>query len=245
MKRVVVVTGAGQGIGREIALRVSENGDFPVIVDKNSDGAKETEVLIKQSGAAASAYYADLTIPDQVTRVFQAINTDSGPVDVLINNAGYYLPKPIEKMDVDFWNLVIDVNLKSAFLCSLEVFKQMKPKNYGKIVNITSSTVFTSAPGLCPYIAAKAGVIGLTRALAMDLAPYSITVNAVAAGLTVTDYAHKTFGETRFDKVRELRAIKRHELPTDLMGAIQFFMDSGSDFVTGQTLIVDGGRAFI
>jgi len=244
VKRVIVVTGGGRGIGRELAQRVSEKGDVAIIIDKNADQAKETETLIKASGLAA-AYSADLTRPDRVARVFQAIYKDNGRVDVLINNAGYYLPKPIEEIDVDFWNLVIDANLKTAFLCSLEAFKQMKTANYGKIVNITSSTVFTSGAGLCPYITAKLGLIGLTRALAVDLAPYGITVNAVAAGLTATDHAYKAFGETRFDKVKELRAIKRDQLPIDLMGAVAFFMDPASDFITGQTLIVDGGRAFI
>jgi 3-oxoacyl-[acyl-carrier protein] reductase len=245
VKRVIVVTGGGQGIGRELAQRVSEKGDFAIIIDKNVDQAKETETLIKTSGLAAAAYSADLTAPDQVTRVFQAIYKDSGRVDALINNAGYYLPKPIEEIDLDFWNFVIDANLKTAFLCSLEAFRLMKTANYGKIVNISSSTVFTSGPGLLPYITAKSGLIGLTRGLAVDLAPYGITVNAVAAGLTATDYAYKAFGETKFDKVKELRAIKRDQLPIDLMGAVAFFMDPASDFITGQTLVVDGGRAFI
>jgi NAD(P)-dependent dehydrogenase (short-subunit alcohol dehydrogenase family) len=245
VRRKIVVTGAGRGIGKEIAQRVSEKGDVAIIIDKDADQAKETEALIKASGLAAAAYSADLTAPDQVARVFQAIYKDSGPIDVLINNAGYYLPKPIEEIDVDFWNLVIDANLKTAFLCSLEVFRQMKTANYGKIVNIASSTVFTSGAGLCPYITAKSGLIGLTRALAVDLAPYGIRVNAIAAGLTATDYAYEAFGETKFDKVKELRAIKRDQLPIDLMGAVAFFMDPSSDFITGQTLIVDGGRAFI
>jgi 3-oxoacyl-[acyl-carrier protein] reductase len=110
---------------------------------------------------------------------------------------------------------------------------------------MTSTTVISSGAGLCPYITAKAGIIGLTRALAMDLGPYGITVNAVAAGLTATEYAYKVFGEERFDRVRELKAIKRDQLPGDLIGAVFFLMDPGSDFMTGQTLSVDGGRAFL
>ena len=245
MEKVVVVTGAGRGIGREIALKVSERGDIAIIIDKDMEHAEETENLIKQSGFAATSYCADLTRPDEVARVFATILKNTQRINVLINNAGYYLPKPIEEVDIDFWNLVIDANLKTAFLCSLEAFKYMKIANYGKIVNMTSTTVISSGAGLCPYIAAKAGIIGLTRALAMDLGPYGITVNAVAAGLTATEYAYKVFGEERFDRVRELKAIKRDQLPGDLIGAVFFLMDPGSDFMTGQTLSVDGGRAFL
>lgn len=244
MKRVVVVTGAGQGIGREIALRASERGDVAVIIDKNADQAKETEKLIKAAGFQAASYQADLTVPAQVAQVFQAIARESGRVDVLVNNAGYYLPKPVEEIDIDFWDLVINTNLKTAFLCSMEAFKQMKAAGYGKIVNISSSTAFTSGPGLCPYITAKSGLLGLTRALAVDLGPYGVRINAIAAGLTVTDYAHKAFGEDKFEGVKGLRAIKRDQLPIDLVGAVMFFMDPASDFITGQTIIVDGGRAF-
>jgi len=245
MSRVVVVTGAGRGIGREIALRVSERGDTVIIIDKDIESAKETESLIKPSGSIATSYCADLTSPSEVTGVFEAIIKDNQRVDVLVNNAGYYLPKPVEELTVDFWNLVIDTNLKTNFLCSLEVFKYMKIPKYGKIVNMTSTTVFTSGPGLCPYITAKAGIIGLTRALAMDFGAYNITVNAIAAGLTATEYTYQAFGKDRFDIVRSMRAIKRDQVPGDLVGTVFFLMDPASDFMTGQTLAVDGGRTFI
>lgn len=246
MQRVVIVTGGGRGIGREIAFKASEKGYMSIIVDKDFDMAKETESLIKRSGSMANSYSADLTKPDEVICVFQQIFKNTQKIDVLINNAGgYYLPKAIEELTIDFWNLVIDANLKTAFLCSLEAFKYMKIAKYGKIVNITSSLVFTSGNGLSPYIAAKAGIIGLTRALAMDMGPYNITVNALGPGLTTTDSANQAFGYERFDKVKQLRAIKRDQLPSDLVGAVLFLIDPASDFITGQTLVVDGGRAFI
>lgn len=244
MGRVVVVTGAGRGIGREIALKVGEKGDIPIIIDKDGVGAKETEDLIKQFGYDATSYQADLTNPEQVAGVFKSIFKNNQKIDVLVNNAGYYLPKPVEELDVDFWDLVIDANLKTAFLCTLEAFKCMKIVRYGKIINISSSTIFTSGAGLCPYITAKSGLIGFTRSLAMDLGPYNITVNAIAVGLTTTDYAYEVFGEQRFEKVRERRAIKRDQRPDDLIGAIFFLMDPASDYVTGQTLSVDGGLTF-
>jgi 3-oxoacyl-[acyl-carrier protein] reductase len=245
MKRAVVVTGAGRGIGRVIASKLSERGDLPIIVDKNMEQAEETENLIKKGGFAAAAYCADLTRPDEVASVFQSIFKNHERIDALINNAGYYALKPIEELTIDFWNMLIDANLKTAFLCSLEAFKYMRIAKYGKIVNMSSTTVISSSAALCPYIAAKAGVIGLTRALAMDLGPYNITVNAVAPGLTATEYAYEAFGEERFDRVRDLKAIKRDQVPDDLIGAILFLIDSASDFMTGQTLSVDGGRAFI
>jgi NAD(P)-dependent dehydrogenase (short-subunit alcohol dehydrogenase family) len=245
MQRVVVITGAGRGIGREIALKVGEKGDFPIIVDKNFESAQETENLLKQSGSTGGSYCADLTKPGEVVRVFETIFKDTQKIDVLVNNAGYYVPKPVEELTVDFWDLLIEANLKTTFLCSLEAFKYMKISKYGKIVNMTSSTVFTSAAGLSPYIAAKAGIIGLTRAFAMDLGPYNITVNAVAPGLTATEYALQVFGGERFERTKDLKAIKRNQVPGDLLGAIFFLMEPASDFMTGQTLLVDGGRAFI
>ena len=245
MQRVVVVTGAGRGIGREIAMKVGEKGDIPIVVDKDMESAKETESLIKQAGYQAASRCADLTRPAEVAHVFESTFRTFQRMDALINNAGYYVPKPIEEIGSDFWDLVIDANLKTAFLCSIEAFKYMKTANYGKIVNMSSATVVTSAPALCPYITAKAGIIGLTRSLAVDFGPYNITVNAVAAGLTATEYAYKVFGEEKFDRMKELRAIKRELVPGDLMGAILFLIEPGSDFMTGQTLSVDGGRAFV
>lgn len=246
MQRVVIVTGAGRGIGREIALKVSERGDLAIIVDKDSGLARETEDLIRQSGFAASSYHADLTKPDEVVRVFQEIFVNTEKIDVLINNAGYYTkPKPFEELTIDFWNLVIDANLNTAFLCSLEAFRYMKKVKYGRIINLSSALALTGGKGLCPYIAAKAGIIGLTRALAMEMGPYNLTVNAVAPGLTLTEYTRDVLGHEIFDQVKQLRALKRDQLPSDLIGAVLFLIDHGSDFITGQTIVVDGGRAFV
>jgi NAD(P)-dependent dehydrogenase (short-subunit alcohol dehydrogenase family) len=187
-----------------------------------------------------------LTEADEVIHVFDSINNDLEKIDGLVNNAGgYFQPKPIDELTVDFWNIVIDSNLKSAFLCSLQAFKYMKAQKYGKIVNLTSSLFVTSGMSLSPYIAAKGGVIGLTRALAVDLGPYNITVNAVAPGLTGTDYAYQVMGHERFEMVKQLKAIKRDQMPGDLVGAILFFLSADSDLITGQTLVVDGGRAFL
>lgn len=245
MQKVVIVTGAGRGIGREIALRVSEIGNISVVIDKEFELAKETEDLIRRSGFAANSYHADLTKPDKVAGVFEDILSTTQKIDALINNAGYYLPRPIEELNVDFWNLVIDANLKSAFLCSLEAFKYMKIAKSGKIVNLSSTLALTGGTELSPYIAAKAGIIGLTRALAMDMGPYNITVNAVAPGLTSTEHTYQVMGHDRFEKVKQLRAIQRDQLPSDLVGAILFLIDAASNFITGQTLVVDGGRAFV
>jgi NAD(P)-dependent dehydrogenase (short-subunit alcohol dehydrogenase family) len=244
MERVVIITGAGRGIGREIAVKSAERGDMAVIIDKDGKSAKETETLIKQSGFAAASYNADLTNADEVARVFQTIFDSTGKIDALVNNAGFYLQKPVEELDIHFWKQVIDANLTTAFLCSLEAFRYMKIKRYGKIVNISSSTIFNSGAALCPYITAKSGLIGLTRALAVDLGPYNITVNALAVGLTTTEYAYQVFGEQRFEKVKERRAIKRDQQPADLVGATFFLIDPASDYITGQTLSVDGGLTF-
>ncbi len=246
MQRVIIITGAGRGIGREIALKISERGDISIVVDKDFNLAKETEDLIRRSGFAASSYNADLTKPDEVARVFQEIITNTQKIDVLINNAGYYtVPKPIEELTIDFWDFVIAANLKTSFLCSLEAFKYMKILKYGKIINISSALALTSGTGFCPYITAKAGIIGLTRSLAMDMGPYNITVNAIAPGLISTEYTYQVMGHEIFDRVKQLRALKRDQLPSDLTGTVLFLIDRASDFITGQTIVVDGGRTFI
>jgi len=244
MKRVIMVTGAGRGIGREIAFRLSEKGDVVIVVDKDAERVDETARLIRQAGFVATASQADLTSVRDVSGLFKKTYEDNQRIDALVNNAGYYLPKPVEELDVEFWDLVVDSNLKTAFLCSLEAFKYMRIANYGKIVNITSSTVFHSSAALCPYISAKAGLIGLTRALAVDFGQNHITVNALAVGLTATEYTYKVMGQERFEKVRDRRAIKRDQTPSDLVGAISFLIDPASDFITGQTLSVDGGLTF-
>ena len=244
MEQVVVITGGGQGIGREIALGLSEKGNFSIVIDKNEKKARETEYLIKSAGFLCGSYSADLCDPKAVSLVFKEILERAGRVDALVNNAGYYLPMDLEKTTVDLWHLTIDSNLTTTFLCSLEVFRYMKHAKRGKIINVTSGLVTKSATGLAPYIAAKAGVIGLTRALAMDMGAFNITVNAIAPGLIKTEYACEVFSAERFDRSREGRAIKRDALPRDLLGSILFLISAASDFITGQTLSIDGGGAF-
>lgn len=239
-----MITGGGQGIGREIAVGLSEKGNSCIVIDKNENKAKETESLIKSRGFLCRSYSADLCDPEAVSLVFKNISERAEAVDALINNAGYYLPMDLEKTSVELWRLTIDSNLTTAFLCSLEVFKYMRRANRGRIINVTSGLVTKSAIGLAPYIAAKAGVIGLTRALAMDMGGFNITVNAIAPGLIKTEYAKEVFPEERFDISREGRAIKRDALPRDLLGTILFLISSASDFITGQTLSIDGGGAF-
>ncbi|RJR30609.1 MAG: SDR family oxidoreductase [Desulfobacteraceae bacterium] len=246
MRKVFIVTGGGGGIGREVALGICKRGDSPVIIDKDYARAKETEDLVTGFGIEGTAYTADLTKADEVKEVFAEIYHDFKSIDGLVNNAGgYFAPISIDEMNAEIWDMVVDANLKSAFLCSLEAFHYMKPMRHGKIVNLTSTLFLTSGMSLSPYISAKGGVVGLTRALAVDMGAFNINVNAIAPGLTSTDYAYEALGRERFEIVKQLKAIKKDQTPGDLVGPILFLLSSDSDSITGQTLIVDGGRAFL
>jgi 3-oxoacyl-[acyl-carrier protein] reductase len=151
--------------------------------------------------------------------------------------------KPFFDMSAQEWDKVMSVNLKGPFLCVKAVYPYMKDQRYGKIVNISSNTVMSGGEGRCHYMTSKAGVIGLTRALSKELGEYNITVNAVAPGITESERYHPS--EATLSNRRAARSIKRNQSPEDLIGTVLFLASSASDFVTGQTIVVDGGQMFI
>ncbi|KRB85359.1 dehydrogenase [Sphingomonas sp. Root710] len=241
-RRVAVVTGAGSGIGQAFALRLAKDGHAVAIADIGpADGTVE---LVRSAGGQVFAGHCDVASGDSVARFFDEVRAALGPVEVLVHNAGIYPMQSFQETDWDVWRRVMSVNLDSAFHLTKAALGDMRAAGWGRIVMLASST-FHLGSGLPAYTASKGGIIGLVRALAPELGPDGITVNAISPSLVRTPGTiagpHEELG--RFERARMAQSIKRTELPEDLVGALSFLASDDSAFMTGQTLVVDGGYA--
>jgi NAD(P)-dependent dehydrogenase (short-subunit alcohol dehydrogenase family) len=244
--KVVIITGAAGGLGRVFALAFSEQGASVVAADINEPGALETAALIRTQGGLALGLALDVSNETSTKAMAERTALEFGGIDVLVNNASIYAGlerKPFFDLEVAAWDLVMNVNLKGTWLCAKAVYAHLKARGAGKIINISSATVHSGSPNWAHYVASKGGVIALTRSMARESGDDGITVNAIAPGFTLTDASlglienAEQYGVTR-------GAIKRAQQPEDVVGAALFLASSASNFVTGQTLIVDGGRQF-
>ncbi len=243
--RVAIVTGAGGGLGRAFALALAGAGARVAAADCNLESACVTVEQILARGGEAMAVQVDVADEDSVERMARSIAERWGRVDVLVNNAGVYgsiVRKPFFEITSSDWDGLMAVNLKGPWLCARAVFPYMREKG-GSIINITSATFYSGSPLWAHYVASKGGVIGLTRALAREAGDYGIRVNAIAPGFTLTEASLQLIEDAARYGVNR-GAIKRAQQTDDLIGALLFFAAPASDFVTGQTLVVDGGRQF-
>jgi pyridoxal 4-dehydrogenase len=235
--RVAIVTGAAQGIGRAIAEKLKAEGASVVAVDLNGAGA--------QSVAAALdglAIEADISSEPDAQRMAAETLARYGKIDVLVHAAAIVPFIPWDEVDFAYWRKIISVNLDGAYLVSRAVEAPMREAGYGRIVHIASNAFMAGTPNMGPYLAAKGGVIGLTRALATELGKYGITANAVAPGITRTEGALATPHREAFDFVQALQAIPRHGLPADIAPAAAFLASEESGWITGQVLVADAGH---
>ena len=235
--RVAIVTGAAQGIGRAIAEKLKEEGASVAAVDVNGAGA--------QSVAAALdglAIEADISSEPDAQRMAAETLARYGKIDVLVNAAAIVPFIPWDEVDFAYWRKIISVNLDGAYLVSRAVEAPMREAGYGRIVHIASNAFMAGTPNMGPYVAAKGGVVGLTRALATELGKYGITANAVAPGITRTEGALATPHRDAFDFVQALQAIPRHGLPADIAPAAAFLASEESGWITGQVLVADAGH---
>ncbi|MBX7267682.1 SDR family oxidoreductase [Micromonospora sp. Llam7] len=239
--RVAVVTGAGRGIGQAIARSLGERGATVVAIDLRDP--VETVSQLTDSGRTAIALTADVSDPEQTAAAGAEVARRFGRADILVNNAGIFPFWDIDELDYEKWRRVLAVNLDSQFLMVKAVLPEMKQGGWGRIVNLTSNSIVTAAPGLSHYMASKMGNIGFSRGLANDLAPFGITVNAVGPTLTITPGVREVHPPEALEAVAQAQAIKRNGQPDDLVGTIAFLTSDDAAFVTGQTIMADGGYA--
>ena len=246
--RVAIVTGAARGLGRSFALKLAQEGAKVmamniVIRPKDKEDLDETMKQIKAMGAEATSFVGDVSLQKDTSAMAEAAVKAFGKVDILVNNAAIYdglKRRPFYEIDLDEWDLVMKVNVKGAFLCTRAVFPYMKNQGYGKIINIASEVFFTGSHGFAHYVASKGGIIGMTRALAIELGPHGIRINCVAPGFTDTEASRGIADVTKYDTSKT--PLGRVVKPEDLTGAALYLASTDSDFVTGQTILVDGGR---
>lgn len=239
--KIVLVTGAGRGIGRAIALEMGKRG-ATVVVNFRSSEAEANAVLeeIKAAGGNGMVYKADVADADAVDEMIKTVTKEYGQLDVLVNNAGVTRDNVIMMLKPEDFDVVIDTNLRSAWLCCKAASRQMMRKRAGRIINITSVVGIAGNGGQTNYSASKAGLIGLTKSLAKELASRNVTVNAVAPGFIATDMTAEldaTVKETALSHI----PLGRMGEPEEVAKAVAFLASDDAGYITGQVLIVDGG----
>ena len=241
-KQVAIVTGAGQGIGRAVALTLAREGATVVVNDIDLEKAEKVAEEIKSQGGQALPVQADVSVGDEVNNLVEKTLDSYKRVDILVNNAGVAKMTRFLELTEAEWDRTMNINIKGQFLCSKAVIAHMIKQKRGKIVNIASLAAHIGAPGLAAYGASKGGVVQLTKALAVELGKYNIMVNAVSPGLTLTDLI-KSAVKDRPDFIEGIDRIplRRAAEPEDIANAVLFLASSESDYITGQVIIVDGG----
>lgn len=238
--KVAIVTGASRGIGRSIALALAAGGARIVAVDLDLNGTEAMAAEIKAAGGEAIAVQGNVTVSADVERIFEAAVETFGRADILVNNAGITKDALLLRMKDEEWDAVLNVNLKGAFLCSRAAAKVMSKQRYGRIINIASVVGQMGNSGQANYCASKAGLMGLTKSNARELARRNVTVNAVAPGFIATDMTDALPEKVKQELLAQI-PLERLGSADDIANAVLFLASEQSGYITGQVIGVNGG----
>jgi 2-hydroxycyclohexanecarboxyl-CoA dehydrogenase len=246
--KVAVVTGGGGGIGRTTALKLAQDGAAVAIWDIELSGGQETARLIEEQGGRACAFQVDVAEPAEVARAAAQSREEVGPITILVNNASHFGFSPFEDLTLEAWDRMCNVDLRGAFLCIKSVLSDMLQAGWGRIINITSSAAHLGTPNMAHYVASKNGLIGLTRALAIEFAPRGVTANNVAPGYIEGPRLRRnqrTYAGGEVKNSEQSFPMKRAGRPEEVAAAIAYLVSERANYVTGQTISVTGGRNMI
>jgi 3-oxoacyl-[acyl-carrier protein] reductase len=238
--KIAFVTGASRGIGKACAVALAHGGARVVVAARGLDRLEEVAAEIRSSGGEAHVVSLDLSAPESIKETFAKAARDVGSIGILVNNAAITRDNLALRMKVDDWDSVLQTNLTGAFLCIQQVLQGMMRERWGRIVNISSIVGATGNAGQANYAASKAGLIGLTKTLAQEMASRNITVNAVAPGFIDTDMTSALSDELKTNMLAAI-PLKRFGKPEDVAGAVRFLASDEAAYITGQVLNVNGG----
>jgi 3-oxoacyl-[acyl-carrier protein] reductase len=242
--KVILITGASVGIGRGAAIGLAKRGAKIGVNYRTHEAEAESALAeIRKAGSDGCLARADVSCAEDVKRMVQTVRETFGRIDVLINNAGIYPRQPFAEMTFEDWRRILDVNLNACYHTCKEVLPEMVERGYGKIINVSTVCFRVPQDGIAHYVASKGGMIGLTRALAHEYGPMGIRVNSVAPGAILVEEELKWFPdqEAVLKKCQAVQSLKYRGLPEHLVGTFAFLASEDSDFITGQTIYVDGG----
>ncbi len=244
--RVAIITGGGHGIGRAYATRLAAEGASVVIAELDGTAGSAVAAELTTQGYAAFAAQTDVANETSVNHMAAQAIEKFGRIDVLVNNAAIFATvpmsrSPFDQISVDEWDRMMGVNVKGTWLACRAVVPQMRKQGYGKIINVSSGTALKGSPSRIHYVTSKAGILGFTKTLANEVGKDGICVNCVAPGSTLSEENPDEDILKMRAQAANARALKRVQTPEDLTGAVLFFASADSDFITGQTLVVDGG----
>jgi 3-oxoacyl-[acyl-carrier protein] reductase len=246
--RVVVITGGGQGIGRAYAHQFASQGAIPIIAEYDEAGGRKVQEEVEAAGGQALFVRTDVSDHVSVDAMAQAALAKFGRIDCLINNAAVFsriTMAPFWKLPLDEWRRAMDVNVTGAFLCARAVVPTMQERGWGRIINVCSGTVIMGRENYLHYVTSKSAAIGMTRAMARELGAWSITVNCFWPGITKTEVERPSVPSSAFEGMMQMQAIKRLSKTDDAAKAVMFLCSDDAGFITGQSMLVDGGFVFI